>query len=433
MYGVGIMLQNQVLWPTLVDHIPTFDRLNSHLHADVCIIGGGFTGLSAAIHLAEAGHRVVLLEGSEIGAGGSGRNVGLVNAGTWAQPDELNKHLGEVNGEKLTAALGAAPKLVFDTIDRLGIQAQDTRTGNLHMAHNREAELDVDARYEQLTRRGADVEILTGAKCQEYCGTTSIKKALLDKRAGTVNPYAYVSGLAQAAKKLGVAIYEQSAVEGIEKSQAQWMVKTAEGSVTADKVVLSTNAYTQGEWFDLMKTIYFVKYYQIASEPLSGAVADRILPYKNGSWDTRLALSSIRRDRDGRLLLGTVGGYEGKQGIYLSWANLMANKYFPELGELKWQYQWSGQFGFTQDHIMRIFEPQPGIVAATAFNGRGITTGTLLGKAFAQYLQDDNRDHLPLPFNEIESSKVSFRNARAMFYDCSIALYHAGQCLKVIT
>lgn len=426
------MLKNKVLWSTLVGDVSHFSTLQSDVIADVCIIGGGFTGLSSAIHLAEAGYRVVLLESLTIGSGGSGRNVGLVNAGTWAQPDELNKYLGEKVGEKLTKALGQAPQLVFDTIDRLGIQAQDTRTGNLHMAHNAEGERDVDQRYAQLSRRGANVEVLTGTKCHEYCGTTSIQKALLDKRAGTVNPYAYVTGLAQAAQRLGVEIYENSVVDAVIKTGHQWCVKTTQGSVTADKVVLATNAYTQGEWTEILKTIYFVKYYQIASEPLTGEIANKILPYKNGSWDTRLALSSIRRDKDGRLLLGTVGSHEGKESIYHAWADLMAKKYFPDLGKLNWQYQWTGQFGFTTDHIMRIFEPAPGIVAATAYNGRGITTGTLMGQAFAQYLQDDDREKLPLPFNEIEQSKVSYRNTRAMFYDCGIALYHAGQCLKII-
>jgi glycine/D-amino acid oxidase-like deaminating enzyme len=199
-----IMLKNQVLWSTLVDNVPHFPQLQTDINTDVCIIGGGFTGLSAAIHLAEAGHRVVVVESLEVGSGGSGRNVGLVNAGTWAQPDELNKYLGEKVGEKLTTALGHAPQLVFDTIDRLGIQAQDTRTGNLHMAHNSEGEADIDHRYLQLSRRGANVEVLTGAKCHEYCGTKVVQKALLDKRAGTINPYAYVTGLAQAAKSLNV-------------------------------------------------------------------------------------------------------------------------------------------------------------------------------------------------------------------------------------
>ena len=174
------MLKDQVLWPVLVDQKPQYSKINQHLKADVCVVGAGFTGLSAAIHLAEAGYNVVVLEAAGVGSGGSGRNVGLVNAGTWAQPDELNKILGEYAGEKLSTALGNAPKLVFDTIDRFGIQAQDTRTGNLHMGHNKEGEADVDIRYEQLSRRGVDVEVLTGRKCHEYCGTTTIHKALLD-------------------------------------------------------------------------------------------------------------------------------------------------------------------------------------------------------------------------------------------------------------
>ena len=426
------MVKDQVLWSTLVDDAPQYAAIQNDKKVDVCVIGAGFTGLSTAIHLAEKGYRVAVLEANHIGAGGSGRNVGLVNAGTWAQPDELNNFMGEQAGEKLTKALGAAPKLVFDTIDRFNINAQDTRTGNLHMAHNRDGEDDVDIRYQQLSRRGANVEVLTGSKCHEYCGTTSINKALLDKRAGTVNPYAYVTGLAKAATHLGVEIFEKSSVSGIVKQDQKWCVQSQSATITADKVVIATNAYTEGEWNDILKTIYFVQYYQIASEPLTSAQANKILPYRNGSWDTRLALSSIRRDKDGRLLLGTVGAYQGKAGVYRSWANLMKEKYFPQLGNVNWQYQWTGKFGFTTDHIMRIFEPAPGIVAATAYNGRGITTGTMMGKAFAQYLHDDDREKLPLPFAHLEQNELPFRNARALMYDTGIALYHAGQCLRII-
>lgn len=426
------MVKDQVLWSVLVDECPKFPTIHHDIQVDVCVIGAGFTGLSTAIHLAEKGYSVAILEAHHVGSGGSGRNVGLVNAGTWAQPDELNVFMGEKAGEKLTSILGEAPKLVFDTIDRFGINAQETRTGNLHMGHNREGEADVDIRYQQLSRRGADVEVLTGSKCHEYCGTTTINKALLDKRAGTVNPYAYVTGLAKAAIQLGVKIFEDSSVSGVVKQDNQWCVQTTQHHVTADKVVIATNAYTEGEWHDILKTIYFVQYYQIASEPLTGEAADKILPHKNGSWDTRLALSSIRRDKEGRLLLGTVGAYQGKAGLYQSWANLMQKKYFPELGQLNWQFQWTGKFGFTQDHIMRIFEPAPGIVAATAYNGRGITTGTMMGKAFADYLHNDDREQLPLPFTTIEANTLSCRNARSLFYDTGIALYHAGQCLRII-
>lgn len=424
---------NQCLWSTLVDNIPSYPSLQQNLTVDVCIIGGGYTGLSAALHLAEYGFRVCILEAHALGNGGSGRNVGLVNAGTWARPDDLNQYLGDKDGEKLTAALGAAPKLVFDVIDKYQIDAQDTRTGNLHMAHNKAGEEDVDIRYQQLSRRGANVEVLTGAKCHEYCGTTKINKALLDKRAGTVNPFAYVTGLGIAAAQQGIALYENSAVTQISQQGKEWVVHSGEYTVTAPKVVIATNAYTEGEWTDIQKCFYFVEYYQIASEPLSGAEADRILPYRNGSWDTRMALSSIRRDKDNRLLLGTVGSLSGKPySFFLKWANLVQKHYFPDLPKFSWQYQWCGKFGFTPDHIMRVFEPAPGIVAATGFNGRGITTGTLFGKAFADYLKTDDRNTLPLPFKQIETCQLSYRTTRSVATEIGLTLYHAGQILKVI-
>ena len=427
------MLQEQCLWSVTAPKTHHYDTLTSETQTRVCIIGGGYTGLSAAIHLAEQGVAVVLLESKIIGSGGSGRNVGFVNAGTWARPDDLNKIMGEEVGERLGTALGHAPSLVFDIIDRHNIDAKDTRTGNIHMAHNAKGEADVDIRYDQLIRRGVHAEVLTGARCHEYCGTTSINKALLDHRAGTINPSAYVNGLAAAATKLGVRIYEHSAVTSVEKSDGNWYVRTADAAVKAEKVIIATNAYTEGEWTDIKKTFYLVDYYQIASEPLTGKVADRILPYKTGAWDTRLALSSIRRDNEGRLLLGTVGGKAMKsKTFYQNWANVVQKSYFPDLPKFKWQYEWYGHFGFTQDHIMRIFEPEDGILAATAYNGRGITTGTMIGKCFADYIISGDRDVLPLPFKTIKEAKVSMSGLRSGYTEMGLTLYHMGQCLKII-
>lgn len=285
------MLQEQCLWNMTAPLIDTYSQMSSDNEATICIIGGGYTGLSAAIHLAEKGVQVIVLESQTIGSGGSGKSVGLVNAGTWARPDDLNVALGEAAGERLTEALGQAPSLVFDLIERYNIDAQATRAGNIHMAHNAKGEVDVDIRYEQLSRRGANVEVLTGSKCHEYCGTTSINKALLDHRAGTINPLAYVRGLAKVATDLGVTIYEHSAVEALEKVDGHWYTRTAKARVKSERVIIATNAYTEGEWTEIAKTFYLVYYYQIASEPLSGEAADRILPYRTGAWDTRLALS----------------------------------------------------------------------------------------------------------------------------------------------
>ncbi len=427
------MLQEQCLWSVTAPKINHYEALVSDTQTSVCIIGGGYTGLSAAIHLAEKGVKVVLLESQTIGSGGSGKSVGLVNAGTWARPDDLNVALGEDVGERLGEALGHAPSLVFDLIKRYGIDAQATQAGNIHMAHNAKGEADVDIRYEQLQRRGVNVEVLTGSRCHEYCGTKSIDKALLDHRAGTINPLAYVNGLAAVAAKLGVIIHEHSAVDALEKADGQWYVKTSKANIKAERVIIATNAYTEGEWTDITKTFYFVSYYQIASEPLSGEMADRILPYKTGAWDTRLALSSFRRDKDDRLLLGTVGGSACKpKAFYQSWANYVQKSYYPDLPKFNWQYEWYGNFGFTPDHIFRVLEPDEGILTATAYNGRGITTGTLMGKCFADYILTGNRDSIPLPFKTLEQSKVSLSGMKSGFTELGLTLYHMGQCLKII-
>lgn len=427
------MLQEQCLWNVTAPSIDDYSQIRHDTEATICIIGGGYTGLSAAIHLAEKGVNVILLESQAIGSGGSGKSVGLVNAGTWARPDDLNIALGDTAGECLTEALGQAPSLVFDLIERYGIDAQATRAGNIHMAHNAKGEEDVDIRYEQLTRRGANVEVLTGSKCHEYCGTTSINKALLDHRAGTLNPLAYVRGLAKVATALGVTIYEHSAVEVLEKADGHWYTKTATAHVKSERVIIATNAYTEGEWAEITKTFYLVDYYQIASEPLSGEVADRILPYKTGAWDTRLALSSFRRDDDGRLLLGTVGGRQFKpKTFYQTWANTVQKSYYPDLPAFKWQYEWCGSFGFTQDHIFRVMEPDEGLLTATAYNGRGITTGTLMGKCFADYILTGDRNSIPLPFKTLEEVKVAFGGIKSGFTELGLTLYHAGQCLKII-
>ncbi len=427
------MLQQQCLWAATAPKIDPYEVLSSDAQTAVCIIGAGYTGLSAAIHLAEKGIKVILLESHSIGSGGSGKSVGLVNAGTWARPDDLNISLGEESGERLTEALGAAPSLVFDLIHRYGIDAQAMQAGNIHMGHNAKGEADVEVRYEQLRRRGANVEILTGSKCHEYCGTTSINKALLDHRAGTINPLAYVRDLAKVATQLGVIIYEQSPVNALEKSGQHWYVRTAQAHIKAERVIIATNAYTEGEWTQIRKTFYKVAYYQIASEPLIGDMANRVLPYKTGAWDTRLALSSFRRDNEGRLFLGTVGGSAGKpKQFYQSWARYVQKSYYPYLPKFNWQYEWYGNFSFTQDHIFRVLEPDEGILTATAYNGRGITTGTMMGKCFADYIVTGDRASIPLPFKTIEESEIRFTSLKSGITELGLTLYHAGQCLRII-
>ncbi|MQT42993.1 FAD-dependent oxidoreductase, partial [Pseudomonas sp. FSL R10-0765] len=159
-------LQEQCLWETLTPQRPQAPAFKGELSVDVCVIGAGITGLSAAIHLLEQGKSVCVLEAHRTGHGGSGRNVGLVNAGMWIPPDDIEAGFGESVGSQLNRMLGAAPSLVFSLVDRYRIDCQLRREGTLHMAHNARGEADLRSREQQWKRRGAPVELLTGSACE---------------------------------------------------------------------------------------------------------------------------------------------------------------------------------------------------------------------------------------------------------------------------
>lgn len=424
-------LREECLWETLTPHRPEAPALKGEIKADVCVIGAGITGLSAAIHLLEQGKSVVVVEAHRTGQGGSGRNVGLVNAGLWIPPDEIDAGFGEEIGSQLNTMLGNAPSLVFSLIEKYGIECQALRKGTLHMAHNKSGEADLRSRQAQWARRGAPIELLTGKACEHATGTQKITAALLDHRAGTINPMAYTCGLAAAVQTLGGMRFDHSPVSRLERQGESWCVISEQGSVVADQVVIASNAYTQGEWTDLRRHFFPGYYYQVASVPLTEDAAQQILPGGQGSWDTRQVLSSIRRDADGRLLLGSLGNGSQKPAWFLkAWADRVQRHYFPYLKKVEWACTWTGCIAFTPDHLLRMFEPAPGLVAVTGYNGRGNTTGTVVGKAFADYLCSGNRHVLPIPFSATAPLRVT--GVRSALYEAGFSLYHAGQCLRIV-
>ncbi|MCW4153029.1 FAD-binding oxidoreductase [Halomonas sp. 18H] len=405
--------------------------LSGEASADVAVIGGGITGLSTAIHLAEAGVSVALLEAGEIPSGGSGRSVGLVNAGMWIPPDDILEALGPENGERANSVLGEAPAEVFALIDRYAIDCQDTRTGTLHLAHNAGGERELARRYQQFSQRGAPVELLEGEDCQRRIGTQRIRRALLDRRAGTLNPTAYTRGLARAARQAGAHLYTHSPAEGIAREEEDWRVDTPAGCVRAPQLVIATNAYSEDHWNQVRDVFFRGHFYQVASPPLPDDIAGNILPERQGAWDTRMVLSSMRRDAQGRLILGSLGRGETKPAAFLRcWADRIQRHYFPQLGRVDWECSWTGQVGFTPDHTLRLFEPAPGILAAAGYNGRGITTGTVVGKGFARYLTHGDDSSLPLPVRRAPPLRAKPLWSKA--YESGFTLYHAGQCLRIV-
>jgi glycine/D-amino acid oxidase-like deaminating enzyme len=412
------------LWELTAPPAPETARLLGSIKVDTAIVGGGYTGLSAALHLAEAGANVALLEAVEIGFGGAGRNVGLVNAGMWVMPDVLPDLLGGDYGERLLALLGDAPKLVFDLIDRHRIECEVERAGTLHCAVGPKGLKELEQRAAQWSRRGAPVELLNAADTAAKIGSSAYAGSLWDRRAGTIQPLAYARGLARSALNAGAKIFTRSAVISAERMGGQWKLQTADGHVIADRVIVATDAYATGPWSEVKTEQIHLPYFNFATQPLSDNIRASILPERQGAWDTNEVLSSFRFDRAGRLVFGSCGALRGTgAAVHRSWAKRALKKLFPQIGDVSFEAEWYGLIGMTDDHLPRFHKLAENVFGFSGYNGRGIAPGTTFGRLLALHAlgQLDEKD-LPLPASP--PTKPSFRSARAAIYEVGAQLVH---------
>jgi glycine/D-amino acid oxidase-like deaminating enzyme len=403
---------------------PETSGLKGSIRVDTAIVGGGYTGLSAALHLAEAGANVALLEAVEIGFGGAGRNVGLVNAGMWVMPDVLGDVLGGDYGERLLELLGDAPKLVFDLIERHRIECEVERAGTLHCAVGLKGLRELEQRVAQWSRRGAPVELLNAADTAAKIGSSAYAGSLWDRRAGTIQPLAYARGLARSAVNAGAKTFTRSAVTSAERVDGKWKLQAAGGHVIADRVIVATDAYATGPWSEVRTEQIHLPYFNFATQPLSDNVRASILPERQGAWDTNEVLSSFRFDRAGRLVFGSCGALRGTgAAVHRSWARRALKKLFPQIGDVRFEAEWYGLIGMTDDHLPRFHKLAENVFGFSGYNGRGIAPGTTFGRLLALYAlgQLDEKD-LPLPAST--PIKPNFRSARTALYEVGAQFVH---------
>lgn len=413
------------LWDLTADEENLTPRMDGDITTDLAIVGGGFTGLSTSLHAAERGIDCHVLEARQIGYGGSGRNVGLVNAGLWLPPQDVRAQLGEARGAALIRMLGDAPEYVMSLIERHQIRCEATRTGTIHAAHSPSGYEDLARRTEEWHRLGAPVDLLNADEAAQKIGSTAFYGGLLDHRAGTINPMGYVRGLARAALAAGARISVGVTAQKLSRAGDRWIIDTDRGRVTARWVVLGTNAYTDDLWPGLRDTFTTIHYFQVSTVPL-GDRAAAVLPEGQGLWDTGKIMFSIRRDAFGRLILGSMGrAIGGDKGLSRRWAAQRIKTVFPHLAGVEIEKTWHGQIAMTPDHLPRIFRLADNLYTPIGYNGRGITPGTMFGKAMAELLSGGNEDDLPLPVTGAEP--VSSTGIRARFYD---AAFTANQIAK---
>lgn len=372
------------LWAATTVRPEPYPLLRGEVRTDVCIIGGGFMGLGAALALAEQGVSVVLLEAAAIGWGASGRNNGLVAPGLKRDPWQVRRLLGPEAAEKLLRYSAAAPKVVFKLIDRHNIECDADRGGWIQAAHSRRALRVVERRVIEWQKLGSAAELIAEDDLAQQLGTAFYCGACRYVDGGSINPLAYAYGLAAAAESAGATIHEQSPALHMERMGGRWAIASNEGSVVATQVLCCTNAYNAGIE-KLRGTVLPLRTAQVASQPLDPDLAERILPGAAAASDTQRLLTSFRLTADNRLIMGGASATAGDQN-----ANLMtrlhtaASTRFDFLAHVSWEWGWSGYLALTPDHLPRILRIDDGFLAAIACNGRGIAMATSVGHTLAE-------------------------------------------------
>ncbi len=398
-------------------------KLSENLTVDLAIIGGGFSGCSAALEAARSGATVCLLEARTIAHGGSGRNVGLVNAGLWLPPDEIVKTLGEPQAARLIDVLGAAPQLVFDLIDRHGIECEPVRKGTLHLAHAATGLEDLRARCAQGNRIGAPIRLLDRDETEARTGSNLFHGSLFDPRAGTIQPLAYCAGLARAADAAGARIFENSPATQLYRANDYWTIESDGHEIKARALLVATNAYHLPVTGIPAPAYTPVNYCQFATVPIPDSLRERILPGGEGCWDTALVMSSIRIDQAGRMIVGGIGDASGPIApVHHGWARRKLRAIFPELGDLPFEHVWTGRIAMTGDHIPKIVTFGPDACSVFGYSGRGIGPGTTFGAAAARALLSG--DTTTLPLSPRPAHTETFTGIRGAYFEFGASATH---------
>jgi sarcosine oxidase len=396
--GLSADSYDKALWWTTSGE-PALARpaLSGTAETDVAIIGGGFTGLSAALHLAEAGISTVVLEARHAGFGASGRNGGQVIPGLKYDPDDLLAKFGPARGQALVGLAGGAADAVFDLVARYGIDCDAQRAGWIQAAHSPRALGPVMNRARQWQARGVAVECLSRDQIAARTGTAIYHGGWLDPRAGSVNPVAYARGLGRAAIAAGARIFENSAALSLEPRGRGWDIRTADGLLHAARVLIATNAHSQGLVDGLDRSILPVQSMLVATDPLPQALRDRLMPGGVVLSETRKLAFYMRQSPDGRMVLGgrgAVGAVEDPRLMAALEAGL--KRTFPELADQPITRRWSGQLALTMDGLPHLHSPAPGLIAMLGYNGRGIALATAFGRMISDWLAEDREPVFPV-------------------------------------
>lgn len=368
---------------------PERPPLKGAAEADICVIGGGYSGLSTALHLAETGHKVTLLEAAQIGWGASGRNGGQIVNGLNASLERIGKIFGPDTQKFVGTLVQEGGRIIRERIATYGIDC-DLKEGNLFAAYTPAQMRDLEAKKKLWESFGMDEhEMVDKAGMRAHVASDVYAGGMIDKTGGHLHPLNLALGEAAALESLGGSIHENTRVTAIDTAAPRPTVTTDDGTLTCKTLVICGNAYLGDALPELSRRILPASTQMMATEPL-GEAGDKLLPTDLCVEDVRYILDYYRLSADKRLIFGGGTIYGGTDPADVE-AKLRPNleKVFPQLKGVKITHAWSGNFAISFTRVPQMGRIGANTYFAHGYSGHGVTGSHLFGKILAEAINGD--------------------------------------------
>jgi glycine/D-amino acid oxidase-like deaminating enzyme len=374
---------------------------------DTAVVGAGFTGLSAALHVALAGRPVIVVDAADVGWGASGRNNGqVIPTLSRHDPSAIVAQYGEA-GERFVALLRDSAAGLFDLVRTHGLSAEAEQAGWVQPVHSPGRMQLAARRVDEWSRVGAPVELLTADELARKLGTRSWFGGWWNRTGGHINPLALCHALADKVSILGGQVYARSPVTALSRIRGRWVLTLPRARITARAVVVATNAYGQdiapGLLPDLARSVIPVRSWQMATVPIGDDGRRTVLPERSAVSDTHGDLRFMRYDARHRLITGgaLMNAAYGSQRLRRTIGRRL-ERLFPDLGKVRFEHVWNGYIGMTRDFMPHFHQLGPDGFAWVGCNGRAVALSLAIGREFARATGGVARRDLALPFTEPE-------------------------------
>ncbi|KAA0014208.1 FAD-binding oxidoreductase [Billgrantia pellis] len=401
---------------------PERPALEGSVECDVCVVGAGFTGISAALHLAEQGHEVVVLEAARVGFGASGRNGGQIVNSYSRDMDVIEARYGADTARALGDMAFEGNRIIRNRIEQHCIEC-DLKEGNLFAACNAkqlQGLREHKALWERYGHR--ELELLEGETCQREIVSERYVGALVDHSGGHLHPLNLILGEAAAFEARGGRIHERTPVLEVRHGETVTL-RTSRGNVRARRVVMAGNAYLQGVMPELESKSMPCGTQIIATEPLPEVLRRELIPHDMAVEDCNYLLDYFRFTGDGRLLYGGGVNYGGQDPADIAGViRPKMLKTFPQMTDVRIDYAWSGNFLMTLSRLPQFGRLNDNVYYAQGYSGHGVTCAHLAGRLIAEVMRGEAErfdafaglPHLPFPGGRL--LRVPFSAMGAWYY-----------------